>query len=81
MTPTPTALIADDEPNLAQDLAHRLQQLWPGLEVVAITHNGIQAIAELNRLRSSQTDAEARAIAAIDAAARRIEALAEKAAS
>jgi DNA-binding LytR/AlgR family response regulator len=48
---TATALIADDEPNLAQDLAHRLQQLWPGLEIVAITHNGIQAVAELNRLR------------------------------
>ena len=48
---TATALIADDEPNLAQDLAHRLQQLWNGLQIVAITHNGIQAVAELNRLR------------------------------
>jgi DNA-binding LytR/AlgR family response regulator len=46
-----TALIADDEPNLAQDLAHRLQELWSGLEIVAIAHNGIQAVAELNRLR------------------------------
>jgi DNA-binding LytR/AlgR family response regulator len=48
---TATALIADDEPNLAQDLAHRLQQLWSGLQIVAIAHNGIQAVAELNRLR------------------------------
>ncbi|HUO22139.1 MAG TPA: cell division protein ZapA [Caulobacteraceae bacterium] len=39
-----------------------------------------RAGAELNRLRAGQDDAEARAIAALDAAARRIEALAEKAA-
>ena len=37
-----------------------------------------RAHAELNRIRTSQGDAEGRAIAALDAAARRIEALAEK---
>jgi DNA-binding LytR/AlgR family response regulator len=47
----PTALIADDEPKLAQDLAERLGQLWSELDVVAIVPNGIQAVAELNRLR------------------------------
>ena len=47
----PTALIADDEPNLAQDLASRLQALWNGLEIVAVAFNGIQAVAELTRLR------------------------------
>lgn len=46
-----TAIVADDEPNLAQDLALRLQQLWSGLDIVAVAHNGIQAVAELNRLR------------------------------
>ena len=46
-----TALIADDEPNLAEDLASRLRALWSGLEIVAIVFNGIQAVAELNRLR------------------------------
>src|SRR6185437_1280036 len=46
-----TALVADDEPNLAQDLARRLQQLWSGLEIVAIVYDGIQALAEINRLR------------------------------
>ncbi len=46
-----TALIADDEPNLAQDLASRLQALWSGIEIVAIAFNGIQAVAELTRLR------------------------------
>jgi len=47
----PTALIADDEPKLAQDLAERLKQLWSELDVVAVVPNGIQAVAELNRLR------------------------------
>lgn len=48
---TATALVADDEPALAQDLAHRLQQLWSGLQIVAIVHDGIQALAQINRLR------------------------------
>jgi DNA-binding LytR/AlgR family response regulator len=48
---TATAIVADDEPNLAQDLAQRLRQLWSGLEIVAIVVNGHQALAELNRLR------------------------------
>ncbi|HXR91641.1 MAG TPA: LytTR family DNA-binding domain-containing protein [Steroidobacteraceae bacterium] len=47
----PTALIADDEPKLAQDLAERLKQLWSELDIVALVPNGIQAVAELNRLR------------------------------
>jgi DNA-binding LytR/AlgR family response regulator len=46
-----TALIADDEPMLAEDLARRLRQLWSELEVVAIAPNGLEAVAELNRLR------------------------------
>ncbi len=47
----PTALIADDEPNLARDLAQRLRSLWSDLEIVAVVPNGIEAVAELNRLR------------------------------
>src|SRR6185312_10140097 len=47
----PTALIADDEPKLAQDLAERLKQLWSELDIVALVPNGLQAVAELNRLR------------------------------
>ncbi len=46
-----TALIADDEPKLAEDLARRLRQLWSELEIVAIAPNGLQAVADLNRLR------------------------------
>lgn len=47
----PTALIADDEPKLAQDLATRLKQLWHELDIVAVVPNGIEAVAEINRLR------------------------------
>jgi DNA-binding LytR/AlgR family response regulator len=48
---TATALIADDEPMLAEDLARRLRQLWSELDIVAVVPNGLQAVAELNRLR------------------------------
>jgi DNA-binding LytR/AlgR family response regulator len=47
----PTALIADDEPQLAQDLARRLRQYWPQLDIVAIAANGLQAVADLGRLK------------------------------
>lgn len=47
----PTALIADDEAHLSKDLAERLQQLWPALEIAAIVPNGISAVAELSRLQ------------------------------
>ncbi|WJF91532.1 LytTR family DNA-binding domain-containing protein [Paraburkholderia bonniea] len=44
----PTALIADDEPNLAIELASRLTQFWPELQIIAMPRNGIDALAELN---------------------------------
>jgi DNA-binding LytR/AlgR family response regulator len=43
----PTALIADDEPNLAQALKVQLLQAWPELHVVAIARNGIDAAREI----------------------------------
>jgi DNA-binding LytR/AlgR family response regulator len=46
----PTAIIADDEPRLAEDLAGRLRSLWPQLEISGIAPDGIAAarlIAEL----------------------------------
>lgn len=43
MTPRPTAVIADDEPRLADDLATRLRAVWPQLNIVAIAPNGIAA--------------------------------------
>jgi DNA-binding LytR/AlgR family response regulator len=40
-----TAIIADDEPRLAADLAKRLQLVWPQLDIVAMVGNGISAAA------------------------------------
>lgn len=42
---SPTALIADDEPLLAEDLRRRLAVLWPELEIVALCHDGPAALA------------------------------------
>jgi len=45
-----TALIADDEPHLAQYLKAQLAQAWPELQIVRIAANGVEAaeaIAEL----------------------------------
>lgn len=47
----PTALIADDEPNLSVELASRLTQFWPELEVVAMPRDGVDALAQLNEKR------------------------------
>ncbi|CAG0988824.1 MAG: response regulator transcription factor [Rhodocyclales bacterium] len=44
---SPTALIADDEPLLAEDLRRRLAVLWPELGIVAICHDGPAALARL----------------------------------
>lgn len=38
-----TALIADDEPHLAQYLKDQLAQAWPELQVLAVAHNGVEA--------------------------------------
>src|SRR5262249_32414546 len=40
----PTALIADDEPLLRDELAALLAEAWPALEVVARARNGREAI-------------------------------------
>ena len=41
----PTALIAEDEPLLREQLKHRLRGAWPELEIVAETGNGTDALA------------------------------------
>lgn len=43
----PTALIADDEPLLAEDVRRRLRALWPELQVVAVCHDGASALERL----------------------------------
>jgi DNA-binding LytR/AlgR family response regulator len=45
-----TVLIADDEPQLAQNLARRLKHFWKGVEIVAVVDNGLQAVSEIGRL-------------------------------
>jgi YesN/AraC family two-component response regulator len=40
----PTALIADDEPLLREQLVVHLARLWPQLQVVAQARNGREAV-------------------------------------
>lgn len=46
----PTALIAEDEPVLAQALQAQLARVWPALRVLALAGDGDQALAETTRL-------------------------------
>ena len=41
-------LIADDEPNLAQDLAQRLARLWPGTTILPLAGNGLEALRAID---------------------------------
>jgi len=51
MPTAPTALIAEDEPLLAQALQAELAQAWPGLRVLATVGDGRRAVSEALRLR------------------------------
>lgn len=42
------ALIADDEPHLAQYLAARLAELWPELEILPLAGNGLDALRAID---------------------------------
>ncbi len=42
--PVARAIIADDEPVLAEYLARELKVLWPGLQIDGIAHNGREAL-------------------------------------
>jgi len=44
MTTAPTALIAEDEPLLAQNLANELRTLWPDIHIVATASDGLSAV-------------------------------------
>ena len=44
-----TALIADDEAAMREQLRARLLEVWPELEVVALASNGIEAVEMANR--------------------------------
>ena len=45
------ALIADDEIHLAHYLRDQLLKLWPGLEIVAVARNGLEAAAQIAELQ------------------------------
>jgi DNA-binding LytR/AlgR family response regulator len=45
------ALIAEDEPLLAADLATRLSRLWPELDIAAVVHHGPAALDAIARLQ------------------------------
>jgi len=47
--PRPCAIIAEDEPLLRDELAELLAALWPELEVVAQTGDGIATLRALER--------------------------------
>lgn len=44
------ALIADDEPHLAEHLKQLLSRLWPELEIVGVASNGLEAAAAIAAL-------------------------------
>ena len=44
----PTAVIAEDEPHLREELRESLVALWPQLEIVGEAENGIEALRLLN---------------------------------
>ena len=46
----PTALIADDEPLLREELARQLAVAWPELEIVAFARNGREAVRQFEAL-------------------------------
>jgi DNA-binding LytR/AlgR family response regulator len=45
---TARALIADDEPHLAENLRDRLRALWPDLEILPLAAHGIEALRAVN---------------------------------
>ena len=47
----PTALIADDEPLLRDELARMLAQAWPELEIVAQARNGREAVERFEAMQ------------------------------
>ena len=50
---TLSALIADDEPQLRDELAELLAGAWPGLRIVALARNGREAVEQFESLRPS----------------------------
>src|SRR5213075_2704315 len=45
---SPRALIADDEPRLAENLRDLLHALWPEVEILPLAANGLEALRAIN---------------------------------
>ena len=43
----PTAIVAEDEPILRQQLEAKLKKLWPELEIIASVEDGVAALEAL----------------------------------
>ena len=48
---TPSAIIAEDEPLVRQELRDALESLWPELAIAAEVGDGVEALATVERLR------------------------------
>jgi DNA-binding LytR/AlgR family response regulator len=51
MRSSPVAVIAEDEPALAEELRRQLSAAWPELTVAAIARDGIDALAQIGLVR------------------------------
>jgi len=71
MSPTPTALIAEDEPLLAAALQSELAQAWPELKVLAVVGDGASAVTQALALKPDVLffDIRMPGISGLDAAA------------
>jgi DNA-binding LytR/AlgR family response regulator len=49
--PAPTAVLADDERLMREQLRARLAEVWPELQIVAEAKNGIEAVQMVDQLR------------------------------
>ncbi|MGH7336483.1 MAG: LytR/AlgR family response regulator transcription factor, partial [Myxococcota bacterium] len=72
MSSYPTALIADDEPQLREALRRQLAAVWPTLEVVAEARNGREAVRLFEERRPDVCflDVHMPGLSGVDAASR-----------
>ena len=51
MATVTTALIADDEEPMREQLRARLLEVWPDLQIVAMASNGVEAVEMATRFK------------------------------
>lgn len=75
----PSAIIAEDEPLLAEQLKTALARAWPELEVAGVAANGTEALALVQRLRPTVVFLDIRmpGLTGLDVAAEIIDGLAD----